>query len=53
MENQEIINELNYKNNIANNKKCNYSNYNFNFNKINPIEIIIVKEIIFPLKNLN
>ena len=38
MENQEIINELNYNNNnIANNKKSNYSNYNFNFNKINPI----------------
>ena len=37
MENQEIINELNYNNNNIANKKTYYSNYNFNFNKINPI----------------
>ena len=37
-ENQEILNEINFNNNNLNNiKKNSYSNYNFNFNKINPI----------------
>ena len=35
-DNQEILNEVNYNTNISN-KKGNYNNYNFNFNKINPI----------------
>jgi hypothetical protein len=39
-DNQETLNDKNYNNNnniSSNNKKNNYNNYNFNFNKINPI----------------
>ena len=41
--NNEKLNEINCKNIISNNKKRNYSNYNFNFSKINPISNNIIK----------